>query len=366
LYLISEFIRCNTSEQGQTMTTTALSFTGRDALILVGKMANEYADVNIFNDFNGRKAENTLRAYRADLGSFATFLSEASKGAVTVTGDALQTTPDAWTGVTWGLVAAFARWLLAGGASTATVNRKLAAVKVYAGLAAEAGAIDGQDAAKIAKRVHGYTGKAARNVDRERTEAGTPTRQGAKKAAHVSLTADQVKALKTHPDTPQGRRDALLMCLLLDHGLRVGELALLTVDAFYTDESGVFAFYRPKVGKEQRHRLSVDTLRALTRYFEHDAPDRGALLFRQSAKGGQLKTGAGISERNLSERVRTIAKRIGIDNLSAHDCRHSWATRAVAAGTDAFALRDAGGWSSLAMPSRYVEAAAIANERVKL
>jgi integrase len=331
-------------------------------------MANEYADGDIFNDFNARKADNTLRAYRADLGSFAAFLSDASRGAVSVTGTALQTAPDAWAGVTWGLVAAFARWLLASGASVATVNRKLAAVKVYAALAAEAGAIDGQDAAKIARRVHGYTGKAARNVDRERTESGTPTRQSTKKAAHVPLSKEQVQALKTHPDTPQGRRDALLMALLLDHGLRVGEVALLTVDAFHRADDGsmVMTFDRPKVGKMQTHRLSVDTLRVLTAYMLHDAPERGALLFRQSAKGGQLKTGAGVSERNLSERVRTIGRRIGIANLSAHDCRHSWATRAVAAGTEAFALRDAGGWSSLAMPSRYVEAAAIANERVKL
>lgn len=346
--------------------TTALSLTSQQALALVGQMANDYADGDIFNDFNGRKADNTLRAYRSDLGSFAAFLSDASKGAVAVTGDALQTTPAAWTGVTWGLVQAFVQWLLKAGASTATVNRKLAAVKVYAALAAEAGAIEGQDAARIANRIHGYTGKAARNVDRERATAGAPTRQSTKKAAHVALTVDQVRALKAHPDTPQGRRDALLMALLLDHGLRVGEVALLTVDAFYSDESGTFTFYRPKVGKEQRHRLTEDTLRALTAYMLHDAPDRGALLFRQSAKGGQLKTGAGISERNLSERVRTIGRRIGIENLSAHDCRHSWATRAVAAGTEAFALRDAGGWASLAMPSRYVEAAAIANERVKL
>ncbi|WP_315646241.1 hypothetical protein, partial [Escherichia coli] len=75
-------------------------------------MANVYADGNVFEDFNGRKADNTLRAYRSDLGSFATFLHAASKGAVTVTGDALQTAPEAWTGVTWGLVTAFVQWLL--------------------------------------------------------------------------------------------------------------------------------------------------------------------------------------------------------------------------------------------------------------
>ena len=43
-----------------------------------------------------------------------------------------------------------------------------------------------------------------------------------------------------------------------------------------------------------------------------------------------------------------------------------WATRAASMGTDAFALRDAGGWSSLVMPSRYVDESAIANEGVKL
>jgi integrase len=325
----------------------------------------------LFNDFNSRKADNTLKAYRADLASFAAFLGEATGGAVTVTAEALQTAPAAWEGVTWGLVTAFARWLLAQGAATGTVNRRLAAVKVYAKLAAEAGAIDGVDAARIAGRVHAYTGKAGRNVDSERKAAGLPTRKGAKKAAHVSLSAAQVQALKEQPDTPQGRRDALLVALLLDHGLRVGEVALLTVGAFQTAEDGgglVVRFYRPKVGKVQAHRLTDDARRAWVRYLQHDAPS-GAdePLFKQSVKGGALKVGAaGISERNLSGRVRTLGQRIGINGLSAHDCRHSWATRAVAAGTDAFSLRDAGGWASLDMPSRYVEAATVANERVKL
>ena len=73
-----------------------------------------------------------------------------------------------------------------------------------------------------------------------------------------------------------------------------------------------------------------------------------------------------MSERAITERVRVLGEAVGVTGLSAHDCRHYWATRAASQGTDPFALRDAGGWSSLAMPSRYVEAAAIANERVKL
>ena len=88
-------------------------------------------------------------------------------------------------------------------------------------------------------------------------------------------------------------------------------------------------------------------------------------LVRGSRKGGRLTDGT-MSTRAVTARVKALGEAIGIKGLSAHDCRHHWATRAATAGTDAFALRDAGGWSSLAMPSRYVEASTIANERVRL
>lgn len=61
-----------------------------------------------------------------------------------------------------------------------------------------------------------------------------------------------------------------------------------------------------------------------------------------------------------------LGEKIGIDNLSAHDCRHYWAGSAVKGGTDIKSLQEAGGWASPAMPLRYVEAASIANNGVKL
>jgi len=45
---------------------------------------------------------------------------------------------------------------------------------------------------------------------------------------------------------------------------------------------------------------------------------------------------------------------------------HDWATDAARNGTNPFRWQEAGGWSSLAMPRRYVEAAAIANLGMKL
>ena len=88
-------------------------------------------------------------------------------------------------------------------------------------------------------------------------------------------------------------------------------------------------------------------------------------MLRASRKGGAL-TGAGLTERAITDRVRTLGAAVGLAGLSAHDLRHYWATRAARNGTPLDRLQDAGGWSSPAMPLRYVEAARIANEGVLL
>ena len=77
-------------------------------------------------------------------------------------------------------------------------------------------------------------------------------RIGYKKAEPTRLTPDQAAALKDQPGTPQGRRDRFLLCLLLDHGLRVGEVAALSRSDFDVT-SKELRFFRPKVNKEQVH-----------------------------------------------------------------------------------------------------------------
>ena len=85
------------------------------------------------------------------------------------------------------------------------------------------------------------------------------------------------------------------MALLLDHGLRVGEVAGLTVGAFDLPDAGPsgrrkageLRFYREKVDKVQTHRLSRDALDAAQAYLAQDAPPIGPLL-RASRKDGRL------------------------------------------------------------------------------
>jgi len=64
--------------------------------------------------------------------------------------------------------------------------------------------------------------------------------------------------------------------------------------------------------------------------------------------------------------VGVLGRRVGIENLSPHDCRHYWATRATKLGTHIKNLQQAGGWNSPYMPIRYAEDNAIANEGVIL
>ena len=154
------------------------------------------------------------------------------------------------------------------------------------------------------------------------------------------------------------------MALLLDHGLRVGELAALTVGALGLDQ-GLMTFYRPKVDMTQTHRLTVAALTAARRYLTMRPAGAPAGLWVASDRRGRLLARP-MSARAISKRVSLLGLDHGAAGLSPHDCRHYWATSAAAAGTGVFSLRDAGGWSSVAMPARYVEAAAIANEGVIL
>ena len=331
------------------LTATKTEITSAATMALAGHAANRAAAANVFADYISRKAANTIKAQGFDLAVFAQFLNSAG-----IVVDDLQSNPDSWEGMTWGIVEAFVKWQLQDGYTTASINRRLSTVKTYAKLAAKAGVLSAEALALI-KTVSGYGQKEAKRVNEKRPT----TSKGTKKAAAVVIDDSIAAHLKAQPGSPQGRRDALLMALLLDHGLRAGEVAALQVNNFDL-KAGTMVFDRPKVGKVQTHKLSADTLRAVRAWFDSgDCPALGPIL-RGSRKGGHL-TGSGMSTTAISERVRSLGAELDIDGLSAHDCRHHWATR-WAGKVDVFRLQEAGGWNSLAMPRRYVEHAKIAND----
>lgn len=336
---------------------------GPSLLAEFGKVADAHAAASAFSDFLARKAPNTITAYRLALRRFAAFLAAAGLpvGDLDAAAESLMHDPTAWRDVTWGMVEGFRGWQLSQGDAVSSINQRLSAIKVFVKLAGKVGAIS-QDEAQRIKAVSGYGPKEAGRVDDQRDV----TRRGRKKAAHVRLTEDDAHALKHQPDTPQGRRDALLMALLLDHGLRVGEIAGLRVGDFDLAR-GTLRVYRPKVDKTQTLNLSADTRRAARAYFTQGDVPIGAdeLVLRESRKNGALAA-SGMTERGIAKRVRALGDAIGVAGLSPHDCRHYWATywagRVDRLPRGLFTLQEAGGWAGLDMPRRYADEAAIANE----
>lgn len=315
----------------------------------IGQVANLIARQSALQDYQARKSQQTLRRQKADIALFEQFLASAQHRANGLAYDLAE-----WDFVTWGLVEAFVQWQLKQGYALGSVNVRMATVKAYCQLAAKAEYLSTHELALI-KSVEGYRASEARNVDEKRIQ----TRQkDAKKALPVSLSPVHAALLKEQPNTPRGRRDSLIMCLLLDHALRVGEVADLDVSSISL-QSGQLTIYRHKTNKTQSHQLTPDTYTAVQAYLADCEPDQGPLFVGICSKGR-------VNTSSLNERVGQLGKAIGIKGLSPHDCRHYYATDAIRNGTDIKSLQDAGGWNSPAMPLRYAESAKVANSGVKL
>jgi integrase len=228
-----------------------------------GVMANHLLAQSTFARYRERKSPHTIRRHRADIDLFTTYLLQLP--GVRTVGD-LYHDPSAWASMTKGLVEGFVRWQVQQGYAIGSINMRLSTVKLYCKLAQGAGALHEEHAAMI-RTVMGYRGREGKRIDAARSV----TRVSDKKAEPTPLTIEQAQALIKQPDTPQGRRDRVLMCLLLYHGLRCEEVQLLQVSSFDL-EKGEFSFEQPKVDGELRHKLHLETYLAVKAYQEKDQP----------------------------------------------------------------------------------------------
>lgn len=334
----------------------------------VGRTANHYAAKNVFAEHLQKVTENSRTAIKRDLTIFCDYLCaiEAIDSCDKV--DAFMNSPQAWAGMTWGLVKGFVQWQLGQGFAVSTINRSLSTAKKYSEMAMVAGALDPHEAAQI-RTVRSIAQKEARNINQKRTQSRV-VRPGAKKADAVLVTDEHAKLLKTnHPDTAQGRKDRLLMCLLIDLGLRASEVEALQVeDVDLRNE--MISVYRIKTDLRQKLDLTRDLRMALRDYFEHD----------QFMKTGPLFVG-GMSDRAITKRVQHLGIEYGyyteemqedkrhksgqaikkVGTLSAHDLRHYLATRLSREGLNAQQLMETMGWASLSTAQHYIEASEVAN-----
>jgi integrase len=316
----------------------------------IGQIASQVARQTALQDYQARKSEQTLRRQKADIALFEKFLASAGNPIEGLVYDLQK-----WSVVTWGLVEAFNRWQLQESYATGSINVRLATIKTYCSIAAKSGFITPAELTLI-NEVVGYRQREAHNTDEKREQTRRPK---SKKAESVSLLTVHTKLLKQQPiDTPKGRQDALIMCLLLDHALRVSEVADLNVSSINL-QSGYLTIYHRKTNDTSVHELSPDTYQAARAYLADCKPDQGPLFIG-------VKSSDRISTRTINQRVGQMGEAIGIKGLSPHDCRHFAAEDAFRNGTDIKSLQDFGNWKGPAMPLRYAKSAKIANSGVKL
>lgn len=290
-------------------------------------------------------APNTTRAKQSDIRSLTQFLS-------TSTGQPwpdLSATLEAWQFVTFEMVKKYAYHLLLNGYTVATVNRHLSSIRTRVRMASQAGFVESEQAQRILS-MPGYTRKQAKKIDGMRERA----RRSTKKETATEILVAQSHALKR---TGQAK-DRLLLCLMLDHGLRVGEVATLR----QSDINGQYIkIVRHKTQTEQNHRLSDDTKNALRDYLQPALIDTDSFLFPSaSAAAGHIST------RTIDRIVRAAGQTIGVDNLSCHDCRHAFMNHTLDNGNDINSIMQAGGWTTYDAALRYIRAREVANEGVRI
>ena len=347
-----------------------------------GQIANQAAGNVIFSRYLSQKSANTRKRHSRDLELFAEYLLDV--GIMPEHGADFQTNPAAWHGTTWGIVEGFIAWQLNEGYATTTVNARLSTVKVYAQMAVKAGTIPREEGMLI-QSVKGFSRAGAANVDaeREQTRIGevtysykpdgrrhsvVVTRRSTKKRQPVALSPADADFLRQRRNSsPQALRDALLICLLLDHGLRASELTLLKASDLDL-ANGTINFYRPKVKGTAHewtthkltpavHALCADYLNS--HYPPALLPDGPLILtttrLKRNGEGGQLIQ-KGMNRVRISERVAWLGKQIGLPKLSAHDCRHYCATQMAQMGYSIDELMAWFGWTSAQTAVRYIAA----------
>jgi site-specific recombinase XerD len=143
-------------------------------------------------------------------------------------------------------------------------------------------------------------------------------------------------------------RDRAMFMLMLRCGLRVEEVAKLTLAALDMRRSQLFV-YEGKGLKDRVVYLSNDAAHALIEYFKVRPPSRAKRVFLVSK--GRFK-GNPISVRGIQKRMEQYAKNAGL-KVCCHQLRHTMATQLLNADADLVTVQDLLGHTRIKTTQRY-------------
>jgi site-specific recombinase XerD len=168
------------------------------------------------------------------------------------------------------------------------------------------------------------------------------------------LKDDQVRRLF---DGITDLRDRAMFMLMLRCGLRVQEVAELTVDAVEYGRRQIFVFHG-KGAKDRVVYMSEDARSALLAYLEkRSSKARGLFLVQKGPMRGKP-----LSVRGIQKRIEYYARKSGL-NVSCHRLRHTMATQLLNADADLATIQDLLGHGQITTTQRYCRVANLKIQR---
>lgn len=168
-----------------------------------------------------------------------------------------------------------------------------------------------------------------------------------------TLSDEEIRTiLNVFGTSPTDARNQTLFMILLDAGLRIGELINLKMEDVHMDEG-----YLKVMGKGSKERIvpiGNNAQRVLQRYLFRFRPKPINPVVQNVFLSQSYNP---LTENSMKLMFTRLAKRSGVHRLHAHLCRHTFATRFLINGGDVFTLQQILGHSTLTMVSHYVNLA---------
>jgi integrase/recombinase XerD len=247
-------------------------------------------------------SQNTIAAYRNDLQQFIAYLGsppqEDQVAAIT-----------SWSELTDNHLGGYLLHLRSRDYAPSTIARKTAALKSFGGFLRKQGIVGEEIGTRLSSpKVDKYVPKA--------------------------ITRDEIARLLAQPtsespDRPESIRDRAMLSTLYSTGMRVSELVALDVEDLNLDRANVLC--QGKAGRTRTVPLSPQAVSAIADYLDRSravltTPDMESLFVNH--RGGRL------TRQGFWLILKSYAQRAGIEDITPHTLRHSFAAHALSQGAE--------------------------------
>lgn len=246
------------------------------------------------------KSERTITGYVDDLRHFSRWYEQSN-------GEELR--PDRLTPTD---VKQYRAFLQTAQARPATVNRRLAALRAYGKAAKDLGLAENNPA----NGIRGVKEQKMAPKWLDKQEQARLTREVERRCQNA----------KTEPARRQAARDKAIVVLLLNTGLRIGELSALEIgDINLAERKGELRVRNGKGGKDRRIPLNRDARKALQEWSAARPETATRLVFT-----GQRSEG--LKRRAIQTRLEELGEAAKVEGVSPHVFRHTFAKNLVDVG----------------------------------